>query len=199
MYYNLNINILIFKLMSIDINGNCYEINDLFHLVLDTKSHISIYSIVQLINLKTLILSDYRQISLPDAIGNLINLTEFTLYYSDIKSLPDTIGNLVNLTTLCIFNTDLSSIPDVIGNLTNLTSLSLQNNQLKLLPESIGNLTNLTNLYLEKNQLLGILESIGNLVYWPCYNRLWKVRQIKNELGRWSVAWRFRRRKICNA
>jgi hypothetical protein len=101
--------------------------------------------------------------SLPESIGNLVNLKDLSLFDNQLQTLPESIGNLVNLRKLWLDNNQLQSLPASIGNLVNLKDLSLFGNQLQTLPESIGNLVNLTKLELDNNQLQTLPESIGNL------------------------------------
>jgi Leucine-rich repeat (LRR) protein len=75
--------------------------------------------------------------SLPDSIGNLINLQYLDLSINKFSSLPDSIGNLINLQELHLSDNKLSTLPDSIGNLINLYILYLSHNQLESLPTSI--------------------------------------------------------------
>ncbi len=84
--------------------------------------------------------------SLPDNIGNLINLTVLDFQHNELKTLPDSIGTLTNLTYLELYDNQLTTLPESIGNLTNLTVLYLGGNAFTILPDSIGNLNNLTEL-----------------------------------------------------
>ena len=105
--------------------------------------------------------------TIPDAIGNLTNLTELWLYDNNLTgTIPDAIGKLTNLTVLNLLDNLLSgSIPPEIGNLTNLETLDLNNNRLSgSIPSEIGQLTKLTLLTLGRNSLSGsIPPEIGNL------------------------------------
>jgi Leucine-rich repeat (LRR) protein len=121
-------------------------------------------SIGNLVNLTSLELSWNRLQTLPESIGNLGNLTELRLDFNRLQTLPESIGNLVNLTDLKLFFNVFQTLPESIGNLVNLTDLSLGFNELQALPESIGNLVNLTELSLGFNRLQSLPESVGNLV-----------------------------------
>jgi len=128
--------------------------------------------------------------TLPESIGNLVNLREFTLSSEYIAFLPDSMGNLTNLRELRIdCNHDepqLTSLPstlhrlsnlhtlkwvgaeyavmgDWIGGLTNLSYLNLQNNGIPQLPDNFGNLTNLYQLNLVDNSLSVFPESFLKL------------------------------------
>jgi Leucine-rich repeat (LRR) protein len=98
---------------------------------------------------------DNNQIkTLPDLIGNLINLQKLYLHNNQINILPDSIGNLINLQKLYLHNNQINILPDSIGNLINLQKINLDNNQITILPDSIGNLINLRDLYLTYNKIM---------------------------------------------
>ena len=128
--------------------------------------------------------------TLPDTIGQLVNLQEFTLSSEKVAFLPDTMGNLSKLHTLKLdcnhCSPQLLQLPDSfarlsnlrifewvcaeyailgdwIGGLTNLSELSLQNNGITRLPDTFGNLTNLRCLNLVDNNLSELPESFCNL------------------------------------
>jgi Leucine-rich repeat (LRR) protein len=75
---------------------------------------------------------------------------ELNLSCKELTSLPESIGELVNLKILSLYNNQLTSLPESIGKLTNLNILYLENNQLTSLPESIGKLINVQ--YLSLNE-----------------------------------------------
>jgi Leucine-rich repeat (LRR) protein len=59
------------------------------------------------------------------------------LSYNKLSSLPDSIGNFINLQELSLSNNKLECLPDSIGNLINLQYLYLEHNKLESLPTSI--------------------------------------------------------------
>jgi len=90
-------------------------------------------------SLKTLIISGNRfdnktqsSSTIPESIGNLINLEELNISNADMKgSIPKSISNLKQLKSLCLNDNQLiGSIPDEITNLTKLETLNLKNNNL---------------------------------------------------------------------
>ena len=118
-----------------------------------------------IVNTTTLAIKDHPLFSLPDIIGELVNLKELSINKTRLSSLPDTIGKLVNLEKLYIEKSELCSLPETIGNLVNLNELSLSINQLTSLPDTIGNLVNLKILKLYRNNLSSLPEAI-----WKLYN-----------------------------
>ena len=52
--------------------------------------------------------------SLPDIIGNLLNLERLVMSYNFIDSIPESIGNLANLTSISFVQNRISVIPDTI-------------------------------------------------------------------------------------
>lgn len=122
-----------------------------------------------LVDLDTLDLGRCRFDSIPDAIGNLINLK--WLFFDNMifqdAVLPSTIGNLSDLTYLVInSNTNLSGgIPPEIGNLSNLTNLRLRADFTGEIPAEIGNLRKLERLQIVDNANLGgtIPPEIGTM------------------------------------
>ncbi|VVA23930.1 PREDICTED: probable LRR receptor [Prunus dulcis] len=104
---------------------------------------------------------------LPASIANLsTQLKRLTLGTNLIHgSIPNGIGNLINLTLLGLEGNYLGgSVPDVIGKLPKLQGLWLNVNQFSgTVPSSLGNLTSLTRLFMEENKFGGsIPPSFGN-------------------------------------
>nr|MDO8083447.1 leucine-rich repeat domain-containing protein [Candidatus Sigynarchaeum springense] len=75
--------------------------------------------------------------SLPESIGNLVNLEKLYLSGNQLSSLPESIGQLKSLTWLSLSNNQLSSLPGTIGNLESLTVLDLSSNKISSLPGTI--------------------------------------------------------------
>jgi len=81
-----------------------------------------------------------RQI--PAGIGKLKQLKQLVLSIGDFAALPEAVGELTNLTLLNVSeNSSLCTLPDSLGNLTQLENLFLNENpRLTQLPESAGRL-----------------------------------------------------------
>ena len=69
-------------------------------------------------------------LSLPESIGNLVNLQELDLGWNNLISLPESFGNLVNIRKLHLWGNKLTSLPESFGNLVNLQELDLSDNPL---------------------------------------------------------------------
>ncbi|KAL7256720.1 hypothetical protein ACSBR1_010623 [Camellia fascicularis] len=104
---------------------------------------------------------------LPLTLGNLTQLVELRIYYTNITGpIPSCIGQLKNLVHMDIGdNILIGSIPSSIGQLTNLTFLYLSSNRLDgSIPQEIGMLKNLVDMFMSHNILSGpIPSSIGQL------------------------------------
>jgi Leucine-rich repeat (LRR) protein len=117
----------------------------------------------QLTNITQLDLGGNKLEKLPKWIGQLTNITQLDLGVNKLENLPESIGQLQNLSSLSLCCNKLENLPESIGQLTNLTKLYLGSNNLTILPKSIGQLTNLTILYLNSNKLENLPEEIGRL------------------------------------
>ncbi|XP_058765126.1 putative disease resistance RPP13-like protein 1 isoform X2 [Vicia villosa] len=100
--------------------------------------------------LRVLSLSKYRNITtLPDTIGNLVQLRYLDLSYMNITSLPDTICNLYYLQTLILSCcSELTELPEHVGKLINLRHLYIDMTSIIEMPKQIAELENLQTLTL---------------------------------------------------
>lgn len=131
------------------------EINDARIYVIPT-------SIGSLSKLKTLVLSNggSKKIQIPAEIGKLTQLTNLQLYNYHFESLPNEIGNLVNLEKAMLCG-DLTDLPSSIGNWKKLKSLYLAGNEFTKIPASIFQLTQLESLDISNNELSELDDSIS--------------------------------------
>ena len=169
------------NLAKLSVSGSAFEklpdsigdLSSLKELFLSGNKNIRFlpYSIGKLKNLDKLTIYGSETINdtalekLPDSIGDLSSLKEFSLLGNiNLKSLPDSLGNLKGLIHLSIDHSALEKLPDSIGDLSSLKRLSMYNNfNLKSLPDSIGNLKNLAEFYLRFSRVKTLPDSIGNL------------------------------------
>ena len=134
------------------------ELN-LFGNPLETRISGNLWKLTTLIDLDFL----YCQLtSLPDAIGNLINLERLEVQDNALTSLPNTLWNLRRMKTLYLSGNQLTEIPDTLGeNLLDLEVLHLSDNNLESIPQSFENLKKLRSLDLDDNQLTEIPDTLG--------------------------------------
>ena len=92
--------------------------------------------------------------SLPNAIGNLINLEKLHVAYNALTSLPNTLWNLRRKKTLYLSGNQLTEIPDTLGENLLVKHLYLNDNQLTEIPDTLGeNLLDLEDLRLYNSSL----------------------------------------------
>jgi len=100
--------------------------------------------ILNLTNLKTLILKSKSIKAIPKNIKNLKNLENLDLLKSNLKDLPDEFGELENLKILNLERNKFTKFPKVIANLKSLEELNLMYNDIDdEIPESYNNLSEL--------------------------------------------------------
>ncbi|MCY6493974.1 COR domain-containing protein [Leptolyngbya sp. GGD] len=115
----------------------------------------------QLVNLEVLILSNNQLTSVPAELGQLINLRGLDLSDNQLTTIPDELGQLVNLQLLVLSNNQLTTVPKFISCLSKLLGISLSDNLLIALPEFLKHLPNLQRLYLHNNKLAIPNEILG--------------------------------------
>ena len=117
-------------------------------------------------------------VSIPESIGNLINLKVLRLYgaldpgeigsdkqasASRIKILPGTIEKLTELEELDLGRNGIKTVPSQIASLKKLKRLALDYNEIHELPEFIGKLKNLKELSICSNGGVKLPKSLSNL------------------------------------
>lgn len=106
--------------------------------------------------------SNYLVGSIPEEIGNLINLAVLTLEDNLLTGIiPTSFGKFQNIQVMSVSGNRLSGqIPSSIGNLTMLNKLFLYNNRFEgSIPSSMGNCQNLLYLDMSRNNLSGSVPS----------------------------------------
>ena len=107
---------------------------------------------------------DYSAVAyIPENIGDLVLLAEFTAKEADFTTLPASLVNLVNLETLDLYQTPLIELPE-IGNLVNLRTLNLEQTNITALPDNIGNLVSLQTLNIASTAVSELPATTGNLI-----------------------------------
>lgn len=98
--------------------------------------------------------------SLPESIGALQHLKNFTCFGAKFSKLPASFYKLINIEELDLRNNKLKKISENISNLTRLRTLNLAKNKLKTLPESLYKL-NLVSLILQENRFKKLPNTIS--------------------------------------
>ncbi|XP_031475725.1 disease resistance protein RPV1-like isoform X2 [Nymphaea colorata] len=117
-------------------------------------------------SLKKLDLSRTCIETIPNSIGQLINLHRLSVQYLEcLRELPNSICQLCSLQYLNLQGcADLWSLPERLGDMDKLKYLILDDTRIQALPDSVGRLKNLQLLSLEGCKLLKALpNSIGRL------------------------------------
>ena len=120
-------------------------------------------AIGQLENLQELFLGYSQLRALPTEIGRLQKLQKLHLFFNHLQGLPAEIGQLKSLQKLYPFSNQLTEVPTEIGQLKSLIELDLSNNQLQALPTEIGQLKSLARFDLPNNRLQALPTEIGQL------------------------------------
>ena len=118
----------------------------------------------QLVNLKSLNLSHNNFSTLPECVGQLVNLEWLSLNHNNFSTLPECVGQLIWLKELFLSYNNFSTLPEWFGQLANLKRLYISNNNISTLPECVGQLVNLLSIYLSNNNLSTLPEYFGQLV-----------------------------------
>jgi len=132
--------------------------------------------------LRVLSLSHYNNITeLPNSLVNLIHLRYVDLSNTKIERLPDVICKLYNLQTLLLSKCcSLIELPEDIGNLVNLRHLDLSDTKLKEMPIQIAKLQNLQTLssFVVSKQPEGL--KIGELRKFPHLQGKLSISKLQN-------------------
>ena len=108
-------------------------------------------------------LDDTGTPNLPESVGDLIYLEEFTYINDDnTATFYERITELLNLRRLT-FRSDFTALPENFGNLTNLEYFNFRSDSISELPLSIGNLTNLKTLFIRGSQIDFIPDTVYTL------------------------------------
>jgi len=134
------------------VSDNANQVNEIF---CDNYNISNINWIWNFTNLETLeSIGNYLKV-IPDELINLKDLKHLILSDNFIEKIPDEIENLTNLKQLLLNYNKITKIPEKIGNLTNLRVLEIwYNKKLEELPKTLTNLNNLIVLDLAGSSLL---------------------------------------------
>ncbi|KAI8500353.1 hypothetical protein Bbelb_219190 [Branchiostoma belcheri] len=108
---------------------------------------------MKLEQLEVLILSKNKNITLPEEMCSLVNLSVLDLASCDLTSVPAAVTKLSQLNRLRLWNNKKIKLPDEMSSLINLTYLDLGNCDKDTLPPVVLKLSNLQELDLSNNQI----------------------------------------------
>ena len=108
-------------------------------------------------------LSYKKLTTLPECVGQLVNLECLDLEHNNLTTLPECVGQLANLARLSIYGNELTILPESFGQL-NLVKLNMGFNRFSTFPECVCKLVNLDRLYLNSNKVSTLPESFVQLV-----------------------------------
>src|SRR2546422_134321 len=108
-------------------------------------------------NSSTLSLNNNQLTTIPNEIGNLINLKELRLSFNKLKNIPNEIGNLINLTYLNLSNNKIGIFPQIIFKLKKLNYFKINKNPI---PNEIFEILNKGGLNNLEKYLIELREEI---------------------------------------
>ncbi|XP_078697542.1 uncharacterized protein LOC144925429 [Branchiostoma floridae x Branchiostoma belcheri] len=108
---------------------------------------------MKLQHLEVLFLGNNKNITLPDEMCSLTNLSVLCLANCDLKSVPDVVGKLTQLNKLRLWNNKKIKLPGEMSSLVNLIYLNLEGCDLDTLPPVVLKLSNLQELDLSNNRI----------------------------------------------
>lgn len=116
--------------------------------------------ILQLVNLRTLLLNNNALTELPERFTRLTRLQRLDLSHNMLDALPATIGRMNSLRTLVLADNRMAALHETVGRLKQLRCLDVTNNRLSSLPGSLRLLRRLEELYLHGNPELRIPSEV---------------------------------------
>lgn len=120
-------------------------------------------SIGDLVNLKRLYLENNFFSEIPSTIGNLGQLEELFVFNNEITDIPSELQNLTNLKRFWASSNVLTSAPNVLSNMSGLQYINLSFNEIEEIPDYFSAFTQLENLLLEQNKIEALPNDLGNL------------------------------------
>jgi Leucine-rich repeat (LRR) protein len=120
-------------------------------------------AIGQLTKLKSLTFSGgYLPIELPNELGNLTSLERLRIFNLKFDSLPESLGNLVNLEDAMLCG-DMKTLPSSFGNWKKMESIYMAGNVFQSIPQCVFEMKALTSLDVSNNDLKDINDKIALL------------------------------------
>jgi hypothetical protein len=120
-------------------------------------------AIGKLTKLKSLTFSGgYLPIELPSELGNLTSLVRLRIYNLKFDSLPESLGNLVNLQDAMLCG-NMKTLPSSFGNWKKMESIYMAGNVFQSIPQCVFEMNALTSLDVSDNDLKEVDEKIALL------------------------------------
>lgn len=110
-------------------------------------------AVLELRELRLLLLNNNRLVSLPADLGRLAKLSELELNHNALTTFPRSLLDLAALNELELSGNRLDALPADLDRLAGLTELELLDNQIADLPPALGRLAHLEELKLDRNRL----------------------------------------------
>ncbi len=149
--------------------GARVDYNEDGQLITLNLSNLSLTSLppelIQLINLRVLVLQDNELTQVPVELSQLTNLQYFYLNNNKVTQVPVELSQLTSLRELYLNHNELTQVPVELSRLTDLRILNLSNNQLTQVPVELSQLINLQLLNLNNNQLTQVPVELSQLVF----------------------------------
>src|SRR3974390_1197620 len=112
-------------------------------------------------NTETLVLADNGLREVSEKIGQLKKLRMLDLGHNQLGSVPDALGDLIGLTDfLYLHDNRLSGLPPSLARLTLLRYLNLSENQFQQLPECVFGMAGLVELRISDNPIERLPDSL---------------------------------------
>ncbi len=119
--------------------------------------------VLELRQLRLLLLNGNRLAELPAELGRLNRLSELELNDNAFTTFPPAILGLASLNELELSGNRLTTLPSDLDRLAQLTELELINNQLTTLPPALARLPHLEELKLDRNRLTDLPAAVFSL------------------------------------
>lgn len=103
---------------------------------------------------------------LPDAVGQLSNLTHLCVDHNQLHALPPALGTLRTLCVLRVRGNALSSLPPELAGCAALVDLDVAHNALQTLPIELGVLTSLQRLCIDANRCVVAAQLVVRSAQW---------------------------------
>ncbi len=130
-----------------------------------SNGKMSLFKGIKNLELQGQLFGSNKLMSIPEDIGDLLELEYLTIIRTEITSLPESLFNLKNLKNLNLSGNKLNSLSEFISKLSSLEVLDLSYNKLESVPEAISSLSNLKEIKIFENPLKQITDFVAFHTY----------------------------------